>query len=107
VRGIGIALFATATAGFVLAGIAVLAQQGWWRPMAVAAAAVSLLLFALYWSPQLWIGTLLSAAVLATLLVARWPAPELVGAQRKGGVPWRSRDQPSPSPGCEGSATCS
>ena len=65
---------------FVAAGVVLLAHPAWRRPLAVAAAAASLLTLALFWQPALILGVLVDAGILVALLWAHWPAAELVGA---------------------------
>lgn len=83
-RLIGGILWLVVIAGFLAAGIGLLSQHAWWRTLAVASAAISLLalfLFARGGDAQ----PLLSAAamdlvVLVALLLVRWPSVGLVGA---------------------------
>ncbi|MBN1319222.1 MAG: hypothetical protein JXA87_00130 [Thermoleophilia bacterium] len=65
---------------FLVGGIAVLARQTWWRPVAVVAAALSALAFILLWDGrkrnldgQGAIGVIIDIAVLVTALVLDWP----------------------------------
>ena len=48
---------------------------GWWRVLAIASAAVSLLLVVLFWDRYLIVGLLIDVAVLITLLLTKW-SPE-------------------------------
>jgi hypothetical protein len=77
---VGIALFALAPVGFVLAGLVELIGLGAWRVLAAASALDSLLLLILYWHRLLEVGVLLNVAILVALLWARWPPAELVGS---------------------------
>lgn len=69
----GVALIA---AGLGVLGFIV--PPEWWRDLAIAGAAISLLMLALYFHPLTIIGTASSLAVLIALLWARWPPPSLV-----------------------------
>lgn len=79
VRVLSIVLAAVAAAGFVLGGTGLLGHQGWWRPLVVAAALVSLVLNALYFHPWLSVGLGLEMAILFAVVWAGWPSQELVG----------------------------
>jgi hypothetical protein len=78
-RPFSILLALTATVAFVV-GIGLLAEQGWWRPGVVLAAAVSLVLITLYFNPWLVVGWGIEVAILAALLLGDWPSEDLVGA---------------------------
>ena len=70
-----IPLSVVAMAGFVAAGLAlagILVPFAWWRALAIGAAAVSLLLVVIFWTPYLIVGLLIDLAVLATLLLTAW-----------------------------------
>jgi hypothetical protein len=69
-----------AAIGFVAGGTAILLGQAWWRPVVVAAAAFSTLLFLLFWdgrmqklSNQGAIAVLINIAILVAVLILRWP----------------------------------
>jgi hypothetical protein len=79
-RTLSVVLASATALGFVLVGLGLLAHQEWWRPAPVVAAAVGLVLLALYFNPWLSMGLAINAVVLASLLWARWPSEELVGA---------------------------
>lgn len=62
-------------AAFVIAGLALLFRAGWWRPVAGAAAGLSILLFFLFWNGRLTrldqqgaVGVIISAFILAGML---------------------------------------
>ena len=69
-----------AAMGFVAGGIGILASQAWWRPVVVGAAALSAVVFSLFWNGR-WqnldgqgaIGLLISLAILVAVLVLQWP----------------------------------
>ena len=68
------------TAGFVAGGIGIFVSQAWWRPVVVGSAAFSAAIFILFWDGHLQalanrglIGILINLAILAALLVIRWP----------------------------------
>jgi hypothetical protein len=69
-----------AAVGFVVGGAAILMKQVWWRPVAVAAAAFSAIVFVLFWngrmqklSNQGLIAILINIAILVAVLILRWP----------------------------------
>ena len=78
-RVLSILLAAAAALGFVLGGAGLLAHQGWWRPVVIGAAVVSLVLIGLYFHPWLSAGLGLELVILVALVWANWPAQELVG----------------------------
>jgi hypothetical protein len=53
-----------AAAGFVLAGVGLLADQAWWAFTGVGAAAVALLLMVVFFNPWLLAGITISAGIL-------------------------------------------
>ena len=62
------------------AGVGVLADLGWWRPVVVIGASVSTVLFVLFWDGRLKklgergvFGVLINVAVLLSVLVFDWP----------------------------------
>jgi hypothetical protein len=70
-----------AAVGFVGAGVGVLANLGWWRPVVVIAAATSTAVFVAFWDGKLHklgerglFGILINIAVLLLVLVFRWPS---------------------------------
>jgi hypothetical protein len=63
-RTLAVALAVVAAIAFVVSGSGFLAQQDWWAVAAVAAGAVAVLLMALYFTPWLSAGILISAAIL-------------------------------------------
>jgi hypothetical protein len=69
------------SAGLVVGGLGILGRQAWSRPVVVAAAAVSALLYLIMWDgtgqhidQQGGIGILIALAIIIDLLVVRWPA---------------------------------
>lgn len=74
-----VALMAVTTAGFTVAGIALLANLGWWTGAAIAAAAASSALLVLYLHPLLVLGLAINAFVLS-VTVLEWPALNYAGA---------------------------
>jgi hypothetical protein len=65
----------------VAAGLGVLGfviPVDWWRELAIAGAAISLLMLAVYFHPVTIIGTTSSLAVLVALLWAKWPPTSLI-----------------------------
>lgn len=73
VRGLGILLLALTVAGFVLAGIALLANLGWWSGAAIAAAAASTALLGLFFHPLLVLGLAINVFVVS-VAASIWPA---------------------------------
>jgi hypothetical protein len=67
---------ALGTAGLGVLGIVIPVE--WWRNLAIAGAAISLCMLAVYFHPITIIGTVSSLAVLIALLWAKWPPTSLV-----------------------------
>lgn len=76
---LAVVLIGLATAGFVIAGIALLSGFGIWRGLAIGSAIMSLLLLGLYWNRYLPVGVALNAGILVALLWADWPQDETLG----------------------------
>jgi hypothetical protein len=80
-RNLASALLVLAALIFVAGGIGIFARQSWWRPVILAAAVFSSLIYLLLWDGG-WghldnkggVGILINLAILAALLVFRWPA---------------------------------
>jgi hypothetical protein len=70
VRGAAAALAVLAAGGFVASGIGYLAGQDWWAPVSLGAAAVSIVLLILTFTPW-W---LLALAIDAAIAVVAWRA---------------------------------
>jgi len=79
VRNIGIALLVVTVVGFVVAGIALVADQGWWLGTAGVSVAASMLLLALFFHPLLVYGFAINAFMFSVAFL-RWPATSFVGA---------------------------
>lgn len=69
-----------AALGFVGSGVAILLAQAWWRPVIVASAIFSAVLFVLLWNgraqnldDQGLFAILINAAILISVLVFQWP----------------------------------
>jgi hypothetical protein len=69
-----------AAIGFVAGGAGLLVKQTWWRPVIVGAAVFSAIVFVLFWDGTLQkldnkggVGLLINLAILAALLILRWP----------------------------------
>ena len=69
-----------AAVGFVAGGAALLLKQAWWQPVVVGAAAFSIIVYILFWDGGLQsldskggVGILLNLAILAALLIIKWP----------------------------------
>jgi hypothetical protein len=70
-------------AGFVAAAVGLWTQQEWWRGVAVASSAVSLLGVAVFAErgQQFLSAAAMDVIILVALLVFHWPSAGLVGAQ--------------------------
>ena len=75
-RWTGTALYAIATLGFVAGGLGLVAQQDWWEPITISAAAISAVTIVLFWDGGMQmlvqkglIGFLVDIIVLAVLLL--------------------------------------
>lgn len=73
-------LLMLATLSFVAGGAGVLLGQGWWRPLVVASAVLSGVIFAVFWDGVLQklpdkgaIAVLINLAILIAVLLLRWP----------------------------------
>ena len=67
---LGIALILLVTIGFAASGIGLLTSQEWWRIMAIASSAISLLLLALFWHNWMIAGPILNIGII--LLAVFW-----------------------------------
>lgn len=80
-RNLASALLALGAVVFIIGGIGVFARQAWWRPVILAAAVFSSLIYLLFWDGG-WghldnkggVGILINLAILAALFFFRWPA---------------------------------
>ncbi len=83
-RVVGSILWLAVTAAFIAAGVGLFTQLLWWRPLAIGAAVASLLAVLLYLSgrPTMPVvnATAFDLALLAALVVYRWPPVTLIGA---------------------------
>ena len=79
VRLVGAFLVVAVVVGFALAGVGLLLQQGWWRPVGVVSAAASFLQLALYLHPWLVLGLGVDAAIIVALVWVDWPSTETLG----------------------------
>ncbi len=66
--------------GFIVGGVGVLLNQGWWQPAVVISALLSTTIYILFWDGALQgldnkggVGILINLAILALLLIFRWP----------------------------------
>jgi hypothetical protein len=76
-RGLASVACALCALGFVAAGVGVLLGQAWWRPTVAGAAALSIVVFALFWDGDLQnldgkggIAILIDAAILVALVLS-------------------------------------
>jgi CHASE2 domain-containing sensor protein len=68
VKSIATMLVVLVVTGFVTAGLGFLAHQGWWPPVAVAAAVASFLLFVLFYHPWLTFGLVIDIVIVVAVL---------------------------------------
>ena len=80
VRGLAVALAATAGVLYVVAGVGLLAEETWWRPLTVASSGVSLGLMLLTFNPWLLGGIALDVALLVGPGWLDWPSATTLGA---------------------------
>jgi hypothetical protein len=73
-----------AAALFIAGGLGLFVRQAWWRPVIVASAAFSALLYFLFWNGEFQkldnqggIGILINLAILGAVLVLQWPKFEV------------------------------
>jgi hypothetical protein len=78
-RLLATALLVLAALGFVAGGAGLLFRQEWWRPVAVSAAAISTLIFAVFWDGRFQaldakggVGLLISTMILVVILILKW-----------------------------------
>lgn len=74
------ALCLLAALGFIAGGIGLFFGQPWWRNVSVAAAAISILMYILFWNGKLQkvddqggVGILIDIAILAVIVLFQWP----------------------------------
>lgn len=72
-RTVGILLMVLTIAAFAVAGVALLADLGWWSGAAIVAAAASSALLALFFHPMLVLGLAINLYVLSVAVLS-WPA---------------------------------
>ena len=63
-RSLAIVIALVAAAGFVLAGVGIIADQAWWAVTGIGAGAVALLLMTLFFNPWLLAGITINAEIL-------------------------------------------
>ena len=63
-RALAVVVALVAAAGFLLAGVGVIADQAWWAGIGVGAGAAALLLMTLFFNPWLLAGIAISAGIL-------------------------------------------
>jgi hypothetical protein len=79
-KAVGFALTLAAGAAFVFSGAALWAEAEWWRPLAMTAAAASLVYFVVFFQPVILFGMALDVAVILALAWFSWPTKSMVGA---------------------------
>jgi hypothetical protein len=77
---VGLSLTLAGGAAFVIAGGALWAEAEWWRPLAMTAAAASLVYFVVFFQPAILFGMALDVAVILALAWFSWPTKSMVGA---------------------------
>jgi hypothetical protein len=80
VRFLASTLLVIAAVGFLAGAAGIFAQKAWARPLVVGSAVFSAVIFLFFWNGALrnldnqgWVGILIDAAILAALLLFRWP----------------------------------
>jgi len=80
-RLLGSVSLVLAALGFVTGGLGLLLRQAWWQPVTIASALFSTLIFVLFWNGRFQalddhgaVGILINLAILAFVLVLKWPA---------------------------------
>ncbi len=81
IQSLGNALWRLALLAFIVAGLAVIFQPGWWVAPTVFAAFISVATIGLYWMPSAVAGAVVDVGTLVALLIVRWPTSEMLGAQ--------------------------
>jgi hypothetical protein len=79
---IAIALAVVAGTGFLAAGLALFGfvlPHDWWRPLALASSAVSLVLCVLFWNVYLIVGPVVAVGIIVALGLFQWPAEAILG----------------------------
>jgi len=75
---------AALVAAFTVTAGGILWQTAWWRPLAIAASMISIALVVLMWdglpTGPASAALVFDAAIVVALVVAHWPAPDLIGA---------------------------
>lgn len=77
-KTVGMSLAVAATAGFLVTGVGLLIDAGWWTAFGAVSAVVSLLLLGAYLQPLIALGLIIDAFVLS-LILASWPPTTFVG----------------------------
>jgi hypothetical protein len=84
-RSLADILLILAAVALIAGGASILLNQGWWRPVVVGAAALSILVYLLFWNGRLQnldgqgaVGILIDALILVAVLLLRWPVMEQV-----------------------------
>ena len=80
VRSLVAVLFSLVAAGFVVSGIALIARQSWWAPLASATAIVATVALLVLWNGHLYgldtqgaYAILINAGIVVAALVLHWP----------------------------------
>ena len=69
-----------AAVGLIVGGVGILTNLAWWRPVVVGTAAISSLLYLLFWNGRMQdldgqgaVGLFINVMILASVLILRWP----------------------------------
>lgn len=79
---IAIALAVIAGVGFLAAGLAMfdfILPHDWWRALAIASSAVSLVLCVLFWNVYLIVGPVVAVGIIVALGFVHWPTEAALG----------------------------
>ncbi len=69
-----------AAIGLIVGGVGILTSQTWWRPVVAGVAALSSIIYILFWDGRMQnldgqgvVGLLINLAILLVVLIVRWP----------------------------------
>ena len=80
IQSLGNVLWIVALLAFIVAGLVLVFQPGWWVAPTVVAALISLAAIGLYWMPSAVAGAVVDLGTIVALLIVRWPTVEMLGA---------------------------
>jgi hypothetical protein len=80
IRNLASILLMLAAVGFIAGGLGLFLKQAWWQPVVISAAVFSSVIYLLFWDGSIrhldnkgGVGILIDLAILAALLIFRWP----------------------------------